>query len=530
MRRSRRLSTQILFSQLAILLVASVAGLLLFVQAARRAEDQQYEQRALAIAQATAAMPGIVAGLAHGDRGHDIASLAELVRARTHAAYVVVIDRDGVRHSHPDPSLIGIRVIEPVVALDGRSHTGVDNGHLGRSANGKAPVVAADGSVVGEVSAGILESQVSASKAHELMQLALYAVVALSTGVLASLLLTRRLKRQTFGLELQHIAELLQEREAMLHGIREGVVTLDPQGRVSLVNDEARRLLGLGFRPPGYRLDEVVPAGRLHDLLTGDVAADDDEVVLTDEFCLKVNRMPVRLQGRDLGAVVTVRDRTEYVGLLRELDSVGTLTEALRGQQHEHANRMHTVAGLLELGRPTAAADYLEEISGHAAGLAEELRDRVGNMTIVALLLGKVTIARERGVPLIVQADAPIDDAAVDQRVIVTVLGNLIDNALDAVSGQHDARIEVRFELDAGRAFIVQVADNGPGIPEEDRARVFVDGYSTRPSRTGFHRGLGLALVHRLVTKAGGRVSLDVQEETVFTVSLPVRRRSRSEG
>src|SRR6202011_1507135 len=145
------------------------------------------------------------------------------------------------RYSHPNPALIGRRVSEPVIALDGRDHIGVDHGNLGVSANAKTPVRAADGPVIGEVSAGILEGQVSDQLLHELPSLLLYFACALAIGVVASLTLARRLKRSTFGLELDEIAALVQEREAMLHGIREGVITLDRAGRITLVNDEARR-------------------------------------------------------------------------------------------------------------------------------------------------------------------------------------------------------------------------------------------------------------------------------------------------
>jgi two-component system CitB family sensor kinase len=522
MSTGRRLSTQILLSQLAVLGVVSVAGLGLFVHEARHSEDQQYEQRALAVALATASLPEVVQGLSAGDTSGDLQSIAERVRRKTGAAYVVIIDRQGIRHSHPSPDLIGKRIAEPVVALDGRTHMGVDNGRLGRSANGKAPVMNASGQVVGEVSAGILESQVAADKSRELRRLALVAAAALIAGVLVSLWLARRLKRQTFGLELHAIADLLQEREAMLHGIREGVVTFDPDGRVSLVNDEARRLLGFGEQGVGKRLDELVPAGRLQDLLSGDVRPGDDEVVLTDRFCLKVNRMPVRMQGRDLGAVVTVRDRTEHVELLRELDSVASLTEALRGQQHEHANRMHTVAGLLELDRPEDAASYLTEVAGDAAGLAERLRDSVGNPTIVALLLGKATVARERGVALTVNCNAPIGNDVVQSRLAVTVLGNLLDNAVDAVAGRPDAAVQVELSR-RDDTFLIRVVDNGPGVDPAARGRLFDDGFSTKPARGSGHRGLGLALVHRLVTQAGGTIALQDAAPTTFDVRLPVR-------
>ncbi len=247
----------------------------------------------------------------------------------------------------------------------------MDRGNLGISANAKVPIRApgtAHGPVIGEVSAGILERQVSDQLLRELPSLLLYFACALAIGVVASLTLARRLKRSTFGLELDEIAALVQEREAMLHNIREGVVTLDRDGRVTLINDEARRLIPLDGDPVGRRIDEVVSHRRLSDVLNGTLDGS-DTVVVTNEHILTVNRMPVFRQGRDLGAVVTLRDRTELEGLLRELDSVDALTDALRAQQHEFANRMHTVAGLIELGDDQAAVRYALEVSGETAAL-----------------------------------------------------------------------------------------------------------------------------------------------------------------
>src|SRR5690348_2633427 len=326
MRRRRQLSTRILASVVAILLASAVVGFVLVTLSQRAELEHDYQKRALAIAQTFAATPSIRQGLARlgaADR-RLIQSLATQVRQETGATYIVVIDRNGVRYSHPNRALIGQRVTEPVVALDGRDHVGVDHGNLGVSANAKVPIRApgaADAPVIGEVSAGILEGQVSDQLLHSIPSLLLYFACALAIGVVASLSLARRLKRSTFGLELEDIAALVQEREAMLHGIREGVIALDRQGRVTLLNDEARRLVPFDGDPVGRPIDEVVPHRRLCDLLDGTLAGADTAVV-TDDHILVVNRMPVVRQGRDLGAVVTLRDRTELEGLLRELDNV----------------------------------------------------------------------------------------------------------------------------------------------------------------------------------------------------------------
>jgi two-component system, CitB family, sensor kinase len=531
--RPRRLSTRILASQLVVLVVALASGFFLFTRELRSDIDRGYEARALSIAEAAANNQDIRAEMASGDREHLVAALAESLRQATGASYIVVIDRNRIRHSHPDPALIGKPVEEPLTALDGKGHVGIDRGGLGRSANGKAPLRAPDGTIIGEVSAGILERHVSAAVERSLPTLVGYSVLALLLGVGVSFLLARRLKRQTFGLELDEIAQLLQEREAMLHGVSEGVITVDADGRVSLVNEGARRLLGIGATALHSTVDELVPAGRLRDLLSGAAGEVVDETVLTDDYVLIITRMPVSHGGRPLGAVITVRDRTELAGLVRELDSVRSLTDALRAQQHEHANRMHALSGLLELGRYDEAQRYLSELSAATAGTAEQLRDQIGDPTIVALLLAKVTIAAERGVELSVVA-APetgsIEDVAVKTRVLVSIIGNLVDNAIDAAAAGDNPQphVVVRFGRPAPTELEIVIADNGPGVG--DTERIFTDGYSTKQPREGAPRGLGLALVHRLVVRNAGRIVVSNEGGAVFRVTLPVRARVSTRG
>lgn len=261
--------TRILVSQLAVLVVAIALGFGLYARLMRSNLYSTYENNALQVARAAAGDAEIRQAMASGDPDHEVAALAEQIRSAVGASYVVVIDSHGVRHSHPDPALIGQRVSEPLVTMDGRTHVGLDQGNLGLSANGKAPLRAPDGRVIGEVSAGILVKRFSSTISSNLVSLVLYAALALGVGVAASVLLARRLKRQTFGLELDEIAELLQEREATLHGIREGVVTTGPDGRISLINDEARRILGPAPIAPRQPLSEALPEGRLRDMLTG---------------------------------------------------------------------------------------------------------------------------------------------------------------------------------------------------------------------------------------------------------------------
>jgi two-component system CitB family sensor kinase len=519
--RLRTLASQILVGVLAILVVTIALGGVLYVELTRRSLDSQYENRAVDIAATVAQIPEIRAAVSQPDRRRVIQGLATEVQRTTGADYVVVTDRAGVRFSHPNPALIGRRLEEPVAALDGRTHRGIDRGSLGRSANGKAPIFGPAGVAIGQVSVGILERNVAGQLRHEALVIALYSALVLALGVAASGLLARTIKKVTFGLELSEIASLLQEREAMLHGIREGVLGFDGKGRVNLINNEARRLLRITSTATGQHLDELVPAGRLRDLLAGTVAGA-DQVVLTEEYLLVVNRMPVLLGGRDVGYVVTLRDRTELEALIRELHAVTGLTAALRAQEHEFANRLHVIAGLLELAGPEEAAGYLAEISQTSLASGERLRARIAPPAIAALLQAKVTIAAEQDVQLLIDDPSHLDQPTVDPQALITIIGNLINNAVDAVAGQPAPRLVTVHISDGDGEVFISVADTGPGVAPDAMEDIFEDGYSTKTPRGQLRRGLGLALIRRLVHRAGGSITVSPGPGARFEVRFPI--------
>jgi two-component system, CitB family, sensor kinase len=517
------MSTVITSYVLVILVLTMLLGFALYSQVTRRMLADHTEGTALAVAESVAADPSVRSAMAAGDPNGSVRNIAEAARRNTGAAYIVVIDRRGVRHSHPNPALIGQSIEEPVIALDGRPHVGIDPGSLGRSANGKAPLRAPGGRLIGEVSVGFLERDVSRQLWDEIPVLLLYTGLALGVGILASLILARRLKRMTFGLELHDLTALLQEREAMLHGIREGVVAFDPHGRLRMANDEARRLLSIRRAAFDEELDALLPPGRLRDLLSGQVEGT-DQLVLTDEHLLVVNRMPIHVDGRNVGAVVTLRDRTELEALVRELDSVTGLTDALRAQQHEFSNRLHVLSVLVGMGDQEEASAYLREITATSTGQAEDLRSRISPPALAALLLAKITIASERGITVELTDDSGLDGVGADPQALLTVVGNLVDNAMDAVADTPPPRrITVRIgPSDRERAVRVQVTDTGPGISPELATAVFQDGFSTKPPRAGLRRGLGLALVHRMVTQRGGRIEVGTGPGGTFDVVIPL--------
>jgi two-component system CitB family sensor kinase len=514
-----------MFSQVLLMQVAIAAGVAvlatgLFLAPLSDQLDDQAMRRALAIAQTTAAQPQIAEDLRASRPSVDgpVQAEAERIRKASGAEYVVVMDMRGVRWSHTDPKEIG-RVVstDPRQALAGKEVMEIDSGTLGRSARGKVPLRETGGKVVGAVSVGIEYDSVRARLIHAIPGLLAYAGGAMAVGTLAAWLISRRVQRQTRDLAFSDIAALLAEREAVLHGIREGVVALDRAGRVRLLNDEAQRLLGIGEEAVGRSLDEALGAGRTTDVLAGRVTGT-DLLTVRGQRVLVANRMPTD----DGGAVATLRDRTELEQLGRELDSTHGLLDALRAQDHEHANRMHTLLGLLELEMYDDAAEFIGEVVGDHRATAEQVAEKIRDPLLAALLVGKSTVAAERGVALWVSDRTLLPDRLIDPRGLVTVVGNLVDNALDAVAGTLHARVEVELRTE-GRTAVLRVRDTGPGIPAEQRELIFTEGWSTKKPPAHGKRGIGLPLVRRLAERQGGSARVDEAEGggAEFTVVLP---------
>ena len=507
-----------------IVLVAALLGLLMTFNVTQRVQNQEYLSRALTLAKAISVMPDVIYLVETGDRNHQIPKLALVIASRTSASYIVITDRNGVRLSHPNPALIGQRVDDAQDALAGASTTTFNKGSLGLSANGRTPIFDANHKVIGIVSAGYLTYTFSGEVKHLQNSFIFLGFGIIFLGFILAEILARTLKNRRMESELIEVTSKYQEREAMLHAIKEGVITLSPDRKILLINDEAMRLLDLKKQVVGQAIDAVLPQGRLLDLIEGETLQGDDEIVLNENFSLRINTRPVRHLGRQIGHVITLRDRTEHIGLMREIDSITNLTNALRAQQHEYANRIHALTGLIELGRFDDARKYLGEISNMDADLAEKLTDRIANQTVTALLLAKVAIAREKGVALEIDPQTSLDDISLDSNAQITVIGNLIDNALDAVAGTTDGQVRLTLESSLSNTKIITVRDNGIGLPEPRPDVVFQDGFSTKVSEGSSHRGLGLAIVSRLVKQSGGTITCYNNRGAVFVVEIPTKK------
>ena len=490
----------------ALVVALVLAAFVLFAAILRRSLISQYERQALGVAQATAARPMLGEDVA-AERSAPVQRDALAVQRATGALFVVITDDQGIRLAHPNPAEIGHKVsTDPSGPLSGRAVANMEVGTLGLSVRGKVPLRDAKGSIVGEVSVGFDASDINDRMLQLLGQAAVFVVIALLAGLVGAALIGRLLKRRTRGIEPEQLTELVREREAVLHGIREGVIGIDADGNVTSVNPAARELLG------GAELPERVRRA----IATGDV---NNEFAVAGERALVFSYRRVVSDSDDLGGVVSMRDRTDLQSLASELDSIRTMTDSLRAQRHEYANRMHTLTGLLAAGHSDEALEYLRGI--HAVDtVAEEQRvDAIASATIRAFMAAKTAAAAERGVLLRLSETSFLPMKLRTPVETVTVLGNLVDNAIEAASraidaastgieaasGGVDAARTPTVEVDVladGRDLLLYVADSGPGIPPDKIDFVFTEGVSGR----GAGHGFGLATAKQVAISLGGDV------------------------
>ncbi|TDQ53317.1 sensor histidine kinase [Actinorugispora endophytica] len=532
MRSSRRrwtLAGQFLAFQLGIMLVvlAAVAGLSMNQSITRFTSVEGARLRS--VAENVAALPTVRLGLDQ-ELATPLTSTAANTRDITGISAIVIADERGLVFATDDPDDLGETMpLGGSRVLEGRAWTGAtepdpwEPEEHSPALAAHVPVFSDQGELIGVVSAARDFPPWWRHFDLATPYLVIYLGAAGGLGALGSLLLAARIKRQTLGMEPRQIAATVEQREAMLHGVKEGVLGLDLADRITLANAQAVDLLGLPPDCLGRPLAEVVTEPYLYGVLSGGGEGSEQVVLLTDRV-ITLNRMPMTSRGERIGSVTTLRDRTELLELRRELDVTRHTTEALRAQAHEFSNRMHTVGGLIALEEYDEAVRFITRASRAQEHTAQAVTARVRDMSLAALLIAKSAMAAERGTDFTVDGRGLGELDADLSGDLVTVVGNLVDNALDAMRGQGGGAVRVTVDSDGGDA-VVTVADTGPGVAAHLSEAIFAQGFSTKRSGTDDPRGLGLAIIRLICRRRGGSVRVRNDGGAVFTARLPLDER-----
>jgi two-component system CitB family sensor kinase len=496
---------QILLLQVGVVVVLVVTAVALAAWDARHDTRESARPPATAVARSVADSPFVRRGVASDDPTRRLLPFAEEVRRDTGTDFVVIMDTDRTRYTHPDPEQIGRPFVGDLGgAPQGEVFTQEYVGTLGLSVRAVVPVVD-DDEVVALVAVGIKVDRLDRQLVGDLPRISLAAGATLLAGLVGAWLISRRLRRQTHGMGEREITRMYEYYRAVLGAVREGLLLVDSEQRVQLVNDEARRLLALPDDVEGRSLGELgLPPGLVTAVEQRTAVA--DQTYVLGQQVLVLSTSPAYWEQAEVGDVVTVRDRTELQAVTGELDLVRGLTESLRAQNHEAANRLHTIVSLVEKGRAEQAVEFATAELEVAQGFADELVSAVDEPVLAALLLGKTAQAAERGIDLEIAGGLPAE-LPVDPRDLVTLVGNLVDNAFDAAAESRATtpqRVRVGLAGDADTLH-VEVDDSGPGVAPEDRAHVLERGWSSKAQEG---RGIGLAMVAQVVSRHGGTLEV----------------------
>lgn len=522
MSKQMRLQTKLTLLVFTVVLIALiVTAYLIGSQAVENAKRYQ-EEKVMDVAVTVGLSELVQAVLTGREPVESVQQYTEQVREGTDVQYIVVLNLDHLRLSHPNPDLIG----KPFVggdenrAFEGEQYTSLAEGTLGEALRAFVPVYA-DEKLVGVVAVGILTRDIGAVVSNNLRTSYTGIGIGLFIGSLGAYFLARQVKRTLHNLEPIEIAQLVQEREAVLQSVKEGIIAVDMQGNVIVVNESAKQLFlkaGLESDLIGKPSDIYLPFLQLETTLkTGETALNIEGKF--NGVDVVMNRIPIRLHNETVGALATVQDKTELLSLIEQLSGVKTLAETLRIQTHEFMNKLHVIGAMVH-------TQSYEELKEYTAYLSDNYQKEIGAVSrliqdpvIAGFLMNKLSQAREQSVEVMLIGSFALPPIKRMDQVdhIITIIGNLFDNAVDAVRLQNDAMIEVTMDY-TGSAFVFSIADNGPGFHQDSFQSACAIGLSTK----GKNRGYGLHLVQQALDELNGEVDLYTNEEgTQFTVKIP---------
>ncbi|MHA6252784.1 ATP-binding protein [Oceanobacillus sp. CAU 1775] len=460
-----------------------------------------------------------------------IQPLVEEIKRFSGAEFIVVGNKNSIRYSHPDPSKIGEKMVggdNDQALIHGQSYISEAVGSLGPSLRGKAPIFGVDGEILGIVSVGFMMDDIQSMIYSRLLKITETSLIVLIIGTLVGVMLSRNIRKDTMGLEPYEIANLYRERNAILSSVHEGIIAVNTDGEVSLINNAAKKLANITDEENLYinHVFSEMDSKRILDepdsLKNIETVVNNRDVILNSTTMMRGNEI--------IGVVVSFRDKTELKELVNTLSEVRKYSEDLRAQTHEYTNKLYVISGLLQLGNFHEAIELIQTESEITKNQNRILFNQIKDLTVQAILLGKIGFASENKIDLLIEPNCYLDKVPehIQPTQLITIIGNLLDNAIEAVQGQSEGNV-IFSATDLGNDIIIEISNNGQSIPKERVKQIFRRGFSTKGHR---ERGYGLSIVKDTLEDLNGQITIQNLSTggVVFSVYIPKYKSSEWKG
>ncbi len=510
-----RLQTRLMLTLIFVVLLQAIISGSFTLHYIKVVLEDRIGDQALQLSRVVSALPQVRQGLINRDVDQ-IQPLAESIREETDARFIVVGDLEGIRFSHPIVDRIGKKRVggDNQRAIEKKeSYVSKAVGSLGPSMRGKSPILDDRGEVIGVTSVGYMLDSVGETISGYQKSVIMIVIASLFISVLVGMAISEHFKRILFGLEPEEIARLFEERNTTLETVREGIISIDREGIITTFNKTAVETLKLPKHQSltGRDIRQVLPDSDIWTALESGKPEHDKEVWINGQSLI-VNRLPVLVQGQTTGVVSSFRPKGELELLTRQLSHIEQYAETLRSQSHEYANKLHTIAGLIQIDAKDQALELIGQESKGVQELVHLLVDAVPDPIVAGCILGKFNRARELGLELIVDSESHMVDVPehLPRERLVTLLGNLLDNAFEATRLQlkqnsaGSGKIKLSMS-DYGNDLIFEIEDHGEGIPLAEQQRIFEKGVSTKMEDG---HGYGLFLVATILQELHGQITL----------------------
>lgn len=488
---------------------------------------RQMAMDAMDIANTVASMREVQDYIGQNNGNNHIQSKIENIRLKTRVQFITVMDMEAVRYSHPIPDNVGKKFQggdEGRVLSYGESYVTEGEGSLGKSLRAFAPIYK-EGEQIGAVCVGILNGWISEEFKVLIYEFIPYICIAVFVGIIGAALLSRNIKKSIYGLEPKEIGWLLGEREAILESMNEGIIAINNQGELTLINKTAKDILNLKGDYIGRDIESMKYKGRLLEVLKEGKALINIEEKPKKGVTVLSNYSPLLdVTGRQLGVLVSFQNLTKVKEMAEELTGIKKLTYSLRAQNHEFMNKLHTISGLIQLEEYNKALEYIYETTSIRKQVMGVLSNNIKPMALAALLLAKYNKASEAKIDFKIEDGCKLNSLpqTISSDDLCCIVGNLIENSIDAVIGKKAAYIRLNI-LEREEDILIEIKNNGEPIPSHIGDKIYEKGISTKEANE--ERGYGLYNIKRILEDIKGSITYESNEETIFKVLIPKEER-----